>query len=85
VSVFMYGHNGRHFRLAALLKRPAGRLGALCKSRGKSRFKDRGGCADPPIEAPRGARARDRAHRGFWYLYSRFKGWFCSCVCLPVR
>jgi hypothetical protein len=76
VSVFMYGHNGRHFRLAALLKRPAGRLGALCKSRGGSKTG-----ADARIEA----RARDRAHRGFWYLYSRFKGWFCSCVCLPVR
>lgn len=79
MSVFMYGHNGRHFRLAALLKRPAGRLGALCKSRGSKTG------ADARIEAPRGARARDRAHRGFSYLYSRFKGWFCSCVCLPVR
>lgn len=83
MSVFMYGHNGRHFRLAALLKRPAGRLGALCKSRGSKTGAD--ARIRFPIEAPRGARARDRAHRGFWYLYSRFKGWFCSCVCLPVR
>ena len=57
MSVFMYGHNGRHFRLAALLKRPAGRLAALQKSR----FKDRAGrgcrIAKPP--AGRGEPARE--------------------------
>ena len=54
MSVFMYGHNGRHFRLAALLKRPAGRLGALCKSRGSKTG------ADARIRSkPRGEPARE--------------------------
>ena len=88
MSVFMYGHNGRHFRLVALQKRPAARLAAIAKVR----FKDRAG--SPAARAP-GAKPSPRTRRHTheteptevtdtrtWYLYSRFRGWFCSCVCL---
>jgi hypothetical protein len=54
VSVFMYGHNGRHFRLVALLKRPAGRgrLADLQKTKSRG-SKHRGG------SKPRGEPARE--------------------------
>ena len=49
MSVFMYGHNGRHFGLAALQKRPAARLAALQKCR----FKDhRGDSREPRDHTP---------------------------------
>jgi hypothetical protein len=63
----MYGHNGRHFRLVALLKRPAGRLADLHIAKDqKSRFKAPGRIEapglDPLARVPESGFSRIRTH-----------------------